>query len=60
MADLAPPGLADAMGVSSVAGVGAAPLPAPAAPRPRTPLAWVLPILLAAVLIGALAAYITG
>jgi hypothetical protein len=60
VADLAPPGLADAMGVSSIAGVGATPLPATAGPRPRTPLVWLLPILLAVVLIGALASFIAG
>jgi hypothetical protein len=60
VADAAPPELARAMGVSSIAGLGAGPRPSLADPHPRTPLVWVLPIALAAMLVAALATSIKG
>jgi hypothetical protein len=60
VADAAPPEMARAMGVSSIAGLGAGTRPAVAEPHPRTPLVWVLPIALAAMLVAALATSIKG
>lgn len=60
VAEMAPPGLAEAMGLSSVVAAGVPVVVGHTPPGPTSPLAWVLPILLSAVLIGAFASLLRG
>jgi flagellar motor protein MotB len=60
VAHAAPPGLAAAIGVSSVAGGGVPAAAEPAPVRAGPPLAWVLPIFLGAVLLGGFVSSLKG